>query len=157
MSRINFRTNYRIKSMVLAAVCALSLGAISAHAEQLQKFGDYEVHYVAFNSSFLQPDVAEAYELQRSNYHALVNISVLRVKGNQKTPVKARISGNKRNLIGQTDALGFRQVTEGEAVYYLADFRIVDDEQLLTFDLNVQPEEQGPEYKLQFQQKFYVE
>ena len=49
-------------------------------ATEPKRFGDYEVHFSAFNSTFVSPEIAKVYQLQRSPRHGLVNISVLNVK-----------------------------------------------------------------------------
>jgi len=71
--------NKLISNALLKAVFTLFaiIGSSFANAELKQTFGDYEVHYNAFNSTFLQPDVAANYQVQRSKYRGLVNITVL--------------------------------------------------------------------------------
>ena len=51
-----------------------SLFALSAHAEQKQIERGYEVHFNAFNSSFVTPEVATANGIVRSKVRALVNV-----------------------------------------------------------------------------------
>jgi hypothetical protein len=50
----------------------------SAKAEQFEQVGDYQIHYNTFTTSFLQPQVAKAYNIVRSRYQAMINISVLK-------------------------------------------------------------------------------
>ncbi|WP_165679593.1 DUF4426 domain-containing protein, partial [Metapseudomonas otitidis] len=52
----------------LFALC-LSLPAV---AERKQTFGELDVHYSAFNSGFLQPDIAAAAGLVRSKTQGVV-------------------------------------------------------------------------------------
>ena len=107
--------------------------ALPAAAERLQRFGDLEVHYSVFNSSFLQPDIAAASGLVRSKTQGVINIAVLR----EGKAVPAAVSGSVKNLLGQRQPLSFRRVTEGEAAYHLGQFRMTSRE-TLTFELKVQ-------------------
>ncbi len=59
--------------------------SMSAVAQQQQTFGDFEVHYSAFNSSMLSVEIAKAYGIQRSDSRALINITVLKRNGDETT------------------------------------------------------------------------
>ena len=106
--------------------------AVPAFAEQVQRLGDLKVHYSVFNSSFLQPDIASAAGLVRSKTQGVVNVAVLKA-GKAST---AQVSGQVKNLLGQSTALTFRQVTESGAIYYLAQFPFASRE-ILSFTLDV--------------------
>ncbi|HEY6611514.1 MAG TPA: DUF4426 domain-containing protein [Pseudomonas sp.] len=127
--------------------------ALPAAAERLQRFGDLEVHYNVFNSSFLQPDIAAASGLTRSKTQGVVNVAVMRAG---KAVPAATVSGSVKNLLGQSKTLNFQRVSEGEgdtqAVYHLAQFTMTDRE-LLTFDLEVQ--EGGNTHSLTFNQEVF--
>lgn len=114
--------------LCLLALC-LSLPAL---AERKHSFGDLDVHYSVFNSSFLQPDIAAANALVRSKEQGVVNISVL--KGGQAQNVS--VTGEVRDLLGRDQALNFKQVNEGAAIYYLAQFKFSQRE-VLRFTINV--------------------
>jgi hypothetical protein len=132
-------------ALLFIALC-LSLPAI---AERKQSFGDLDVHYSAFNSSFLQPEIASAVGLSRSKTQGVVNISVLKTG----QPTAARVSGEMRNLLGQIHSLRFKQVTEGEAIYYLAQFPI-EQQEMLRFNLKIQADG-GSIHSLDFNQEFF--
>ena len=127
--------------------------ALPAAAERLQRFGDLEVHYNVFNSSFLQPDIAAASGLTRSKTQGVVNVAVMRAG---KAVPAATVSGSVKNLLGQSKTLNFQRVSEGEgdtqAVYHLAQFTMTDRE-LLTFDLKVQ--EGGTTHSVTFNQEVF--
>jgi len=127
--------------------------ALPAAAERLQRFGDLEVHYNVFNSSFLQPDIAAASGLTRSKTQGVVNVAVMRAG---KAVPAAVVSGSVKNLLSQSKTLNFQRVTEGEgdtqAVYHLAQFTMTDRE-LLTFDLKVQ--EGDTTHSLTFNQEVF--
>lgn len=94
-------------------------------AEQMQRFGQYELHYIVIPTTMLQPEIAKEYRISRGKDRALVNVSVL--NGENKA-VNAEITGNTQNLLGQLQDLDFKKVTEGEAIYYLAEIRFADQE-----------------------------
>src|SRR5690606_15820807 len=79
------------------------------------------------------PETAAATGLIRSRTQGVVNIAVLKAG----KPSPAVVSGTVRNLLGQESALGFRQVREGEAIYYLAQFPFSSRE-VLKFSISVQ-------------------
>lgn len=135
----------------------LSLALVlSAQADSPQRFGQYEVHYSAFNSSFLEPEVAEAYNIQRSKYQGLVNVSVLEEQNGGTEPVTAVVTGHMTNLLGQQQELKFKQVREGNAIYYLTNFHFSDGDPL-KFNISVQPDPNEPPHQVNFQQKFYTD
>lgn len=118
----------------LIALLTLLL-ALPAWAERKHSFGEYDVHYIAFNSGFLQPDIAAAAGLVRSKSQGVLNVSVLKAG----KPTMALVSGTVKNLLGQDRPLAFKQLKEGEeAIYYLAQFPF-DSRETLRFSLTVQP------------------
>ncbi|MCZ4296364.1 DUF4426 domain-containing protein [Vibrio sinaloensis] len=133
----------------------ISLFAVQSWAGQFKTIKDVEVHYSAFNSTFLTAQVAKNYKLKRNAYSAILNISVLDNSQAGKPAITAEITGTSKNLLGQTRQLNFREVQEGDAIYYLAEFPISQEEQL-TFDLDVNAGIKGTG-RLKFTQKFYVE
>lgn len=133
-----------------------------AHArsqgEQKQTFGDYEVHYIGLNSTFLNPDTAEAYGIVRSKSLGYLSISILKKQadGSLPTAIDGSISGNLRNLIGQKRNIEFQEIKEANAVYYISTFRF-DDEDLYYVTLKVSPSDTSQEFTVKFNQKFYEE
>ena len=125
------------------------LFALPAFAERKQTFGELDVHYSVFNSSFLQPDIAAAAGLTRSKTVGVLNIAAL--KGGKGQP--AKVGGTLKNLLGQTVELQFTQVLESGAVYYLAEFPLRERE-ILTFSVNVQIGDGAP-HTLTFNQEVF--
>ena len=117
-----------------------------------ETFGDYTVHYNAFNSTFLQPEVAKRYNIERAPREKLINISILK---NGK-PVKAEVKVETSNLMAQKTDRKTQQINDGDAVYYIASFSIVNDE-LLHFTIKVTPEDSKQSNTITFSQKFYEE
>lgn len=133
----------------LIALLALLL-AMPAWAERKHSFGEYDIHYIAFNSGFLQPEIASAAGLVRSKTQGVLNISVLKAG----KPSAALVSGTVKNLLGQDRSLTFKQLKEGEdAIYYLAQFPF-DLRETLRFSLTVQPMGADP-VSFDFTQEFF--
>lgn len=123
-----------------------------AQAEQKQDLGNWEVHYIALNSTFLTPQIAKNYGIVRSRYNALINISVLDKQSKVAQSVVLR--GQAKNLLGVVKTLAFKQVEEGEAIYYLAVLPFSDLEQ---YRFTVEISDGQIQKKLKFQQKFYAD
>ena len=134
---------------ILIGMLTLML-ALPAVAERKHSVGEHDVHYSAFNSSFLQPDIAAAAGLVRSKTQGEVNVSVLKAG----KPVAAQVSGSVKNLLGQDYPLTFKQLKEGdEAIYYLAQFPF-ESREVLRFNLNVRPSGAAP-IDFDFTQEFF--
>ncbi|MDO6763831.1 DUF4426 domain-containing protein [Agarivorans sp. 1_MG-2023] len=142
------------KFLLISLISSLMLFTLPSRAEQKAVLGDYEVHYVAFNSTFIPAEVAKVYGLQRSRYNGLINITVLDGKSADKKPVAVKISGTARNLIGNQTNLEFKEIREGESVYYIAELRHSNEE---TFRFKVIVDDGKRQQTLEFQQKFYVD
>ena len=132
----------------------------TAQAEQKEVFdgpdgSEYEIHYIAFTSTFLDAEVAKQYGLVRSKALGVVNISVIKIdaEGKRKA-VGAVVETKMSNEIQQQQFLSFQQVVEGKAIYYLAQLQFRQGE-ILTFDITVYPEGSVKPLQLRFTQNFY--
>lgn len=125
-------------------------------AENSKEFGDYVVHYNAFRSDSLLPEVAKSYNLTRRNNRIIVNITVLKkVMNTTGKPVSATVSGHASNLTGQLKSLDFREIKEDTARYYIAETKVSDGE-LLRFELKISPEGQDISTTLNFDKRFFI-
>lgn len=118
-------------------------------------FDSYRVVHTVFNSSFIKPEIAVAYNLTRGKDKALVNIAL--VKNNEDgmtNGLPANISGSVANLMQQQKTLEFIEIKEQDATYYLAPLRF-DNEEVLHFNINVQAN--GKDYDVKFSKKLYVD
>ena len=125
-------------------------------AENSKQFGDYVIHYNAFRSDTLTPEIAKAYSLTRRNNRMVVNITVQKKDGDASRPVKAKVSGFASNLTGQIKELQFKEVHDGEAIYYLAQSQVSNHE-TLKFDITATPAGESLVAKVKFKQKFYTD
>lgn len=121
-------------------------------AEQMIKAEGYNIHYNAFNSSMLTPEIATQYGIERSSTLGVINIAVL---NDSDVAVTAFLEGEARNAVSQLTTLKFKKVTEGKAIYYIATFDFAADE-TLNFDISVVPDTVKKRIKFKFSQQFFV-
>jgi hypothetical protein len=136
-----------VKKIMLLMALMLPLSAI---AEQKKTLGNWDVHYIVLNTTFLEPQVAKAYDLVRSRNNALVNISVLDRRSKEAQSVV--MTGAASNLLGRKTSLEFRKIQEGDSIYYLSVLPF-DDEELYRFDIQIVAGKNNQ--RLKFQQKLY--
>jgi len=137
-------------------LCA-TLACVSAWAENATRTGGYTIHHNALTTDSLSPKVASAYQIQRSKGRGMVNISIIKdAKDSTGTAVSGDVKLSSRNLIGQKRDIPLREIREGAAIYYIADFPVGHRERLM-FDVEVTPE--GSSYPLaaSFQQEFFTD
>ncbi|MDH5611021.1 MAG: DUF4426 domain-containing protein [Gammaproteobacteria bacterium] len=138
---------------VLTIFTLLAFGS-SAYAESSMEFGDYVIHYNAFRSDTLTPEIAKSYNLTRRNNRVIVNIAVLKkVLNTTGKPTAAEVSGHVSNLTGQMKNVEFHQVKEDTAIYYLAEVQFTEGE-FLKFEIKVTPEGETEAARLKFDKRF---
>lgn len=144
-----------MKKLIVSMCCSFAL-FFSQYtiAGQFETFGDTEVHYISFPSTFLSPEIAKNYGIERSSYVAVVNISVLDASSDQKTPMKANVAGSARNLIGNAKELEFKEIVETGAIYYIATVSYANQE---TFRFTIDVTADGKTNTLKFQNMFYTD
>lgn len=143
---------------LLPLLAALVLGFANppVEARQAVERGDYIIHYSAFTADFLHPPVAQGYGIQRSRNRAVLTIAIQRKPGTAPANVAARVSASALDKHQRLRQFELREVKEGEAVYYLADFP-VENEEVLDFDIQVKPAGQSQIYTFGFRQQFFTE
>ena len=146
------------KSLATAVLgAALLLGSSLVRAENFQSFGDYDIHYNAFTSDFLSPQVAQTYKVQRSKNRAILVVSVLKkVMGTPGQGVAGILRVTAHNLSGQLRSLDVRKIEEGTAIYYLATFP-VNNEETMDFEIQVTPQGRDAPYVVKFRQQFFTD
>jgi len=148
----------------LLAFSALLLLSTGLFAKELfsEDFGDYRVLFSVFNSTFITPQVATAYQLTRNESQAFVNVALTKkISADQYSLGKeAIVKGSARNLLGQSFDLKFKTIKEGEGesavTYYLAALPH-SDEEVFHFDIKVSPADSKRAYPVKFTRKLYVE
>lgn len=141
-----------VLTSILAAL-VIVVGVSDVKAEQSKRLGPWEVHYNAFNSTLLRPEMAKQYQLSRSETLATLNISVLDATAVGKPAQQVEISGYVMNPLSQQQTLEFNEIIEGEAVYYLAQTRFSNLE-TLRFFITIKQGNQTQE--LRFHKEFWA-
>jgi len=137
------------KSLLLSITLLVSA---AANAEQMQKLGNWDVHYIAFPSTFLTSDIALDYDIDRSKYLGIINISVLDSDSLKAQAVTMTVTA--RNLLGNIRELEVREIREQDAIYYIAEVPHRNEE---TYRIKVTLTSGNQTQELKFQQKFYVD
>jgi len=148
-----------MKRLMKILILLTALTTLPASAQQAMEFDDYVIHYNAFSTSLLTPEIAKAYGIRRSDSRALINISVMQRNGDQEaTAVKAKVTATGRNLTGQTRNIEMREVdsSEGVAGYHIGELSVRN---LETFDFTVLVTTTGNSkpYVVKFRQQFFTE
>ncbi len=142
--------------LIRALALLLALTPFAVHAEQSMAFGDYVIHYNAFASSDLTPAIAKAYGITRSKNRALLNVTVLKkMLGTTGQPVTATVTATATNMNRQMQTLDPREVNEGNAIYYLAEIN-VSDQETMDFNIDVTPTGHGKTAHIEFRQQFFT-
>lgn len=129
-----------------------------AQAESFTEDDRFIVHYNAFNSSVVTPEVAKAHNLHRSGYVGMVNITVQRKRGEGQLPtnVPAFITGHATLQTGSEIPVEFTQINEGDVMYYIGEFQIANG-QPMTFEFDVNPGADNSKFHLRFSQTLFVD
>lgn len=144
--------NYLIPWFLMLTV-VFSPGAL---AENSQDFGDYVIHYNALATDMLPPAVARDYHITRSQNRGMLNITLLKkVLGSPGQPVHARVEASARNLAGQDRSIKMREIREGNAIYYIGEFGVANEE-TLKFSVRARPQGERDFYEVEFSQDFYT-
>jgi hypothetical protein len=128
----------------------------SVNAENSKDFGDFVIHYNAMATDMVPPEVARKYRITRSQNRGMINITVLKkVLSSPGQPVHARVEVNARNLAGQGRTIRMREIREGNAIYYLGEFGVANEE-TLNFDVRARPQGSQETVEVSFSQDFYT-
>ncbi|MEN8177042.1 MAG: DUF4426 domain-containing protein [Pseudomonadota bacterium] len=135
----------------------LLLFTCNAWAENSTSIPGYTIHHNAIPSASLDPAVANQYRIQRSKYRGMLNVSVIKeIPDTTGKAVDAMVMAKATNIRGQLISIPMRRVTEGEAIYFIGEFRIADQE-TLNFELQVKPRGETRFYKAGLKQQFFID
>lgn len=147
-----------MKPMTLLMLCCLTLAGLVSPAmaeEKLVRFGNYEVHYNVFPSTFLAPEVAAANNLNRSRGIGIVNIAIMeRAENGSLSTVPGQVEGQVLNDVRQAKFLAFRRIQEGDAVYFIAEYQYTEGE-LMTFQVTARPSGHDRDLPIRFSQALF--
>lgn len=120
-------------------------------------FGDFVVHYNAIRTDQLQPEIARVYGIERSANRVLVNVAMLTKTADGTTsPADGTVTATARNLNGQLKNLEMRRIQEGPAIYFIGEVAI-SNEEILVFDIDVDPSGTASRHTVQFKREFFVD
>jgi hypothetical protein len=142
-------------SLALTVLAFLAVLPATANAQQI--FGDYVIHHGTMLTANLDPKVARDYDIQRSDHRGLVTVAVRKSTGDGKSKaVRADVRAVAVNLSAQRRELEMKEVDEGQAIYYLADFRI-DPPETVRIELHVQPKGSDEVQVFEVSREFHAE
>ena len=128
----------------------------AALAQQSEMFGPYELHYSVVNTTFLEPKVASTYGIVRGKKRAILTLAVREIFADGTGETRATLlQGRTWDLI-QNQSLEFQEIREGEAVYYIADFKFINEEWRF-FEVDFRPEGADQTYTFKFKHQLYIE
>lgn len=147
----------RFAPLGLAALgLALLAAPPFAAAEQSVDVGKHAIHYNAFTTDMLQPEMARQYDITRSPSRALITVSVLeKVMDTTGRPVPAKVQASATNLNNQLQTIPMREVDDAGAIYYLGTVS-VSHEETLRFTVRVRPQGAEQTYTVRFRKQFYT-
>jgi len=128
--------------------------AMPLQAQQSEMFGPYELHYSVVNTTFLEPAVAATYGIARGSNRAILNLAVREHTGDGSVARPMTLQGRTWDLLQNQDLI-FREIHEGPAVYYIAEFRFIDEEWRF-FEVEFRPEGAGETYTFKFRHQLYI-
>lgn len=141
--------------LMLLCVLLTGLATTALADDKLVDFGEYEVHYNVFPSTFLPPEVAAANNLNRSRGIGIVNIAIMtRGDNGALKTVPGQVEGKVLNDVRQARFLGFRRIQEGDAVYFIAEYQYSDSE-LMTFQITARPSGHSEDLPIRFSQALF--
>lgn len=127
--------------------------AITVQAENTKVYTIHTVHYNAFPTDSLPPEMTQRYHLKRSKNMALVNISVVKNEASiQIRGVKSTVKGVLTNLMAQEKELLFQEIHEGQAYYYIAQVAVEHNE-MVKFKIQIKTSDKQ-NYNLVFDKQF---
>lgn len=137
-------------------LAASLLASLPTVADTSTSADGYVIHHNAFSADTLGPDIAQRYDIQRSKARGVLNVSVIKDKaGTTGIPSAARVEVYATSLTGQKQRIPMREVKDQDAMYYIGEFR-VQDQETLKFMIDVTPAEAGKAIKAETSQQFFT-
>lgn len=142
-------------SLRALTLCCLALMASqSATAQQSEMFGDFELFYSVVNTTFLEPKIAQSYNIKRGKNYAILNLAVREKQASGSVARAMLLKGKTWDLI-QNQTLEFQEIREGEAIYYIAQFKFINEEWRF-FEISFRPEGATETLNFKFKHQLYI-
>jgi hypothetical protein len=126
----------------------------TALAQQSETFGPFELHYSVVNTTFLDPKVASSYGITRGKKRAILNLAVREQLEEGSAARSMLLQGRTWDLM-QNQSLEFKEIREGEAIYYIAEFTFINEEWRF-FEMDFRPEGADQSYTFKFKHQLYI-
>lgn len=126
----------------------------TALAQQSETFGPFELHYSVVNTTFLDPKVASSYGITRGKKRAILNLAVREQLGEGSAARSMLLQGRTWDLM-QNQSLEFKEIREGEAIYYIAEFTFINEEWRF-FEMDFRPDGADQSYTFKFKHQLYI-
>ncbi|MCW8929170.1 MAG: DUF4426 domain-containing protein [Gammaproteobacteria bacterium] len=123
------------------------------HDKTSKEYDDHIVYFNAFPTDSLPAQMTKQYGLKRSKNYAMINISVMEKAAGVPTGVKSAVTGNLKNLMGQSREIEFKEIREGKAVYYIGQIG-VQSKETVNFNIEIKPDGSNEKYDIRFSKKF---
>ncbi len=145
-----------MRHLTLTLAVLLLLAGLSVPAAAQHLFGSYVIHHGTMLTANLDPEVARQYDIRRSDHRGLLTIAVRKNVDRGSKAVRAKVRAIAINLSAQRRELSMREVDEGDAIYYLADFRI-DPPETIRIEVHVKPQDSDEESVFEVSRRFHAE
>lgn len=146
---MNIMTKLRIILIWLTLLPTLSL------AQQTETFGPFDLHYSVVNTTFLDPEIASSYGITRGKKRAILNLALRENLVDKSEARSMLLQGRTWDLI-QSQTLEFKEIREGEAIYYIAEFAFINEEWRF-FEVDFRPSGADQTYSFKFKHQLYVD
>ena len=143
-----------IANKIATLLLTMLFCSVQVSAQQSEMFGPYELHYSVVNTTFLEPEVAATYGITRGKKRAILNLAVREHLAEGTQARNMLIEGRTWDLI-QNQFLSFKEVREGPAIYYIAEFKFINEEWRF-FEVNFRPEGADQTYTFKFKHQLYI-
>ena len=143
-----------IANKIATLLLTMLFCSVQVSAQQSEMFGPYELHYSVVNTTFLAPEVAATYGITRGKKRAILNLAVREHLAEGTQARNMLIEGRTWDLI-QNQFLSFKEVREGPAIYYIAEFKFINEEWRF-FEVDFRPEGADQTYTFKFKHQLYI-
>jgi len=143
-----------IANKIATLLLTMLFCSVQVSAQQSEMFGPYELHYSVVNTTFLEPEVAATYGITRGKKRAILNLAVREHLAEGTQARNMLIEGRTWDLI-QNQFLSFKEVREGPAIYYIAEFKFINEEWRF-FEVDFRPEGADQTYTFKFKHQLYI-
>jgi hypothetical protein len=144
----------RLPAVIRCALFILAFFPGLVLAQQSETFGPFELHYSVVNTTFLQPEIAASYGITRGKKRAILNLAIRENLADGSTARAMVLQGRTWDLI-QSQSLEFKEIREGESIYYIAEFAFINEEWRF-FEVNFRPTGADQTYTFKFKHQLYI-